>query len=349
MFSYISAEARVPQDHPLRPIRIITDAALTRLSRRFARMYARTGRPSIAPEKLLRALLLQVLFSVRSERLLMQQLDYNLLFRWFVGLNIDDPVWDATTFTKNRERLLKGDIAVAFFRAVLDQAANRGLLSSEHFTVDGTLLEAWASQSSFRPAEPDGHDGGGSAGGEFRGERRSNQTHYSRTDPDAMLARKTKFSEPKLAYRGHVMTENRHGLIVDAMVTQAYGRAEVDAALVMAERLPGTRRITLGADRGYDNGDLVGELRRMNITPHVKQNTARWGSSHVDRRTTRHTSYELSLRRRKWVERVFGWLKTTGLMRRVRHRGREKVDWVFRFAAAAHNLVRMGKLAGGCA
>ena len=289
--------------------------------------------------------MLQVLYSVRSERMLMEQLDYNLLFRWFVGLNMDDPVWDATTFSKNRERLLKGDIAEAFFQAVLRQARVAGLLSDEHFTVDGTLIEAWAGQKSFRRVdEPPAVSGeGGNPTVNFHGEKRSNETHCSTTDPEAMLARAGRGKESKLAYRGHLLTENRNGLVVNTRMTWAYGSAERDAALLMAEQIPGNRRVTLGCDKGYDATSFVSELRGLQVTPHVAQNTTR-RSSNVDQRTTRHFGYAISQRARKRVEEVFGWMKTIGLLRKTRHRGRARVGWMFTFTAAAYNLVRMRKL-----
>ncbi len=349
VFSYVSPEQRVPQDHPLRPIRTMADEALRGLKARFGRLYAKTGRPSIAPEKLLRALLLQVLYSVRSERMLMEQLDYNLLFRWFVGLNMDDVVWDATVFTKNRQRLIEGDIATAFFAAVLKVARSRGLLSDEHFTVDGTLLEAWAGQKSFRRVDDDHQppatriNEGSNPTVSFHGEQRSNQTHCSTTDPDAMLARKSRGTGAVLAYRGHLLTENRNGLVVSTLTTRAYGSAECDAALVMAEALPGTNRVTLGADRGYDARDFVAELRNMEITPHIAQNDTNRRSA-VDERTTRHVGYQLSQKKRKRIEEAFGWMKSIGLLRKLRHRGLERVGWMFTFTAAAYNLVRIRNL-----
>lgn len=348
MFSYISPEQRVPEDHPLRPIREMANRALKKLSPRFARIYAAGGRPSIAPEKLLRALLVQVLYSVRSERMLMEQLDYNVLFRWFVGLSMDDAVWNPTTFTKNRDRLLEGDIAQAFFSAVVEQIRNKKLLSDEHFSVDGTLLEAWASQKSFQPK--DGSDQGGSdddAGNptvNFRGQQRGNKTHRSTTDPDALLARKGLGKEAKLSYAAHALIENRNGIIVDTELTPAHGRAEVDAAMLMAERIAGDRQVTLGGDKGYDDRELVKQLRRMNVTPHPAPNIKRPGGSAIDARTSRHAGYALSQRRRKRIEEVFGWLKTVGLMRKLRHRGHEKVGWMFTFSAAAYNLVRARNL-----
>jgi transposase len=353
VFSYVSPEQRVPQEHPLRPIRAMADEALRHLQPRFSKLYSTTGRPSIAPEKLLRALLLQVLYSVRSERMLMEQLDYNLLFRWFVGLNMDDAIWDATVFSKNRQRLLSADIAEAFFAAVLKQARQRDLLSDEHFTVDGTLLEAWAGQKSFRHAEDGDHQPPTAGTGEgsnptvnFHGKKRRNQTHCSTTDPDAMLARKSRGTGAVLAYRGHLLTENRNGLVVSALTTQAYGSAERDAALLMAESLPGTHRVTLGADKGYDTHDFITELRRMEITPHIAQNDTKRRSA-IDERTTRHGGYQVSQKRRKRIEEVFGWMKSIGLLRKLRHRGLERVGWMFTFTAAAYNLVRIRNLMRG--
>jgi transposase len=352
VFSYVSPEQRVPMNHPLRPLRAMTDEALRDLRPRLNKLYAKTGRPSIAPEKLLRALLLQVLYSVRSERLLMEQLDYNLLFRWFVGLNMDDRIWDATVFTKNRQRLLTGDIAEAFFEAVLKQARQRDLLSDEHFTVDGTLLEAWAGQKSFRridrdqqpPAAGDGQ--GSNPTVNFHGEQRSNETHCSTTDPEAMLARKSRGTAAVLAYRGHLLTENRNGLVVATLTTHAYGSAEREAALLMAEALSGTHRVTLGADKGYDTQGLVSELRHMQVTPHIAQNNTNRRSA-IDKRTTRHLGYQLSQKARKRIEEVFGWMKTVGQLRKVRHRGVDRVGWMFTFTATAYNLVRMRNLLSG--
>ena len=348
IFSYISPEERVPPEHPLRAIRVMVDAVLKELSPQFARLYSHTGRPSIAPEKLLRALLLQVLYTVRSERLLMEQLDYNLLFRWFVGLNMDDPIWDASTFSKNRERLLEGDVARAFFDQVLAQARESDLLSDEHFTVDGTLIDAWAGQKSFKrkEAEPPSSppDDPGNPSIDFRGERRTNATHASTTDPEARLYKKAKGQEAKLCYLGHVLMENRHGLVVDTRVTPATGTAEREAALAMAEAIPGQQRVTLGADKNYDTRDFVGELRELRVTPHVAQHTT-GRSSAIDGRTTRHLGYAVSQRKRKCVEEIFGWLKTVGLMRKARHRGVARVGWTFTFAAAVYNLVRMRTLA----
>ncbi|MGH9701029.1 MAG: IS5 family transposase [Candidatus Acidiferrales bacterium] len=349
VFSYLSAEERVPQSHPLRPLRKMVDEALKELSPAFAKLYAKRGRPSIAPEKLLRALLLQVLYTIRSERQLMEQLDYNLLYRWFVGLNMDDRMWDVTVFTKNRERLLKGQIAQGFFEKVLEQAQAQQLLSEEHFTVDGTLIEAWAGQKSFQrkdtPPEPP-QDGGSNPTVNFHGEKRSNQTHPSTTDPEALLYRKSGGSESKLSYLGHVLMENRHGLVVATRLTRATGTAERDAALDMAARIPGgTRQVTLGGDKNYDTKDFVNKLREAAVTPHVAQNQHEHRSSAIDARTTRHEGYAISQRKRKRVEEIFGWIKTIAGLRKTRHRGRDRVGWMFTFAAAAFNLVRMRNLA----
>ena len=343
MFSYVSLEERVPPDHPLRAIRRITDRALERLSPRFGSLYVKFGRPSIPPERLLRALLLQALYTIRSERQLMEQLDYNLLFRWFVGLGIDDAVWAPTTFTKNRDRLLDGDIAAASFDAVLIHADSQRLLSDEHFTVDGTLLEAWASHKSFRPRDQDPPVGGGNPTVDFHGERRTNATHQSTTDPDARLYKKARGHEARLGYLGHVLLEHRSGLIVDTMVTPADGYGERDAGLVLVERLPRRRRITLAADKGYDTRDFVAGLRAMQVTPHVAQHTTGRRSA-VDGRTTRHPGYAVSQRKRKLVEQGFGWMKTVGGLRKLRHRGGELVDWIFTFTAAAYNIVRLRRL-----
>ncbi len=341
MFSYISPEKRVPEDHPLRPIRAMVDQVLKEMSPRFARLYAEVGRPSIPPERLLRALLLQIFYSVRGERLLMEQLDYNLLFRWFVGMTMDEKVWDHSVFSKNRDRLLNEEIAEAFFQRVLKIA--RPYLSDEHFTVDGTLIEAWASQKSFRPKDEEPRAGTGNPEVNFHGERRRNDTHPSTTDPEARLYRKAQGSEAKLSYLGHGLMENRHGLLVSTMVTPANGTAERDAALLMAEKIPGVKRVTLGADKNYDTREFVRELRHMNITPHVAQNNAH-RSSAIDERTTRYGSYSISQQRRKLVEQSFGWMKVIGLIRKVKLRGREKVSWWFTYVGAAYNLMRLQKL-----
>src|SRR5687767_328288 len=298
MFSYLSLEERVPQDHPLRAIRRITDRALERLSPKFGTLYINFGRPSVPPEKLLRALLLQALYTIRSERQLIEQLEYNLLFRWFVGLGMDDAVWSATTFTKNRDRLLDGDIAAAFFEAVLIHAETERLLSDEHFTVDGTLLEAWASHKSFRPrGEQDPPSGGGNPTVDFHGQRRRNETHQSTTDPDARLYKKAVGREARLGYLGHVLMEHRSGLLVDATVTPADGYGERDAALVMIAAIPGRHRITVAGDKAYDTRTAVAELRRMGATPHVAPNAERPGGSAIDGRTMRHAGYAVSQRK----------------------------------------------------
>jgi transposase len=348
MYSYLSPEQRVPADHPLRVIRKMSDEVLAGMSRQFDQMYAQTGRPSIAPEKLLRKLLLQVLYTVRSERLLMEQLDYNLLFRWFVGLNMDDAVWDASTFSKNRDRLLEGDVAEGFFPGVLEQARQRDVLSDEHFSVDGTLLEAWAGAKSYQAKVKKGKseppDDPGNPSVNFRGEKRSNATHESKTDPEAKLARKGPGKEAKLSYNGNLLIENRNGLIVDTEVWEANGTAERDAALAMLEQLPGNKQVTVGGDKGYDTADFVAECRHLQVTPHVAQNDQRRGGSAIDERTTRHAGYALSQRKRKRIEECFGWMKTIAMLRKVRHRGTLKVGWIFTFAAAAYNLVRLRNL-----
>lgn len=345
LFSYLSPEERVPATHPLRPIRHSVDTALVALSPQRETLYARTGRPSIAPEKLLRALLLQVLYSLRSERLLMEELQYNLLFRWFVGLDLDAPVWDVTVFTKNRDRLLAGEVATAFFEQVLVQAKAHRLLSDEHFTVDGTLIEAWAGQKSFKPkgqVTPPPDDPGNPSV-DFRGERRTNATHASTTDSEARLYKKASGQEAKLCFLGHVLMENRHGLVVNAMVTPATGTAERDAAVALVDARPSTRRITLAGDKNYDTAAFVDALRDRQVTPHVAQHTTGRRSA-IDGRTTCHPGYAVSQQKRKRVEEVFGWLKTIGLLRKVKLRGVQRVGWLFTFAAAVYNLVRIRNL-----
>jgi transposase len=348
LFSYLSCEARVPKDHPLRPIGALVDRALSVLSPAFDQLYADIGRPSIPPEKLLRALLLQAFYSVRSERQLMEQLDYNLLFRWFVGLAIDAPIWDVTVFTKNRDRFLEGEVAAQFFQAVLSQPEVRALLSDEHFSVDGTLIEAWASMKSFKPKDeaadgPPASGGGRNAARDFHDEQRANDTHASTTDPDARLFRKGRGKEAKLCHLGHLLMENRNGLIVDALVTEASGTAERDAAAAMLGRQTGRHRATLGADKGYDTAGFVADLRTLNVTPHVAQNTSGRRSA-IDARTTRHPGYAASQRLRKRIEESFGWIKTVGGLRKTRHRGTARVGWMFTLTAAACNLVRLPKL-----
>lgn len=346
MFSYLSPAQRVPDDHPLRPVRQITDRIFTQLSGLFAGLYSRIGRPSIPPEKLLRALLLQVLYTIRSERMLMEQLNYNLLFRWFVGLSMDEAVWDVTVFTKNRERLVEADVAREFLERVVAEARALNLMSNEHFTVDGTLLEAAASLKSFRKTDADEApppEDPGNPTVDFHGEKRSNETHASTTDPDAMLAKKAAGKEAKLSYSGHVLMENRNGLIADVEVLPATGTAERDAALVMLEAVPGDHPITVGADKAYDTKEFVKQTRNVKATPHVTQNN-KGRRSAIDARTTRHAGYQISQQRRQRVEEIFGWMKTIGGMRKLRHRGLHLVGWMFTFAAAAYNLVRIRNL-----
>jgi transposase len=340
MFSYVSPEKRVPADHPLRPIRKMVDEILKEMSPRFAKLYSDVGRPSIAPERLFRSLLLQIFYSVRSERMLIEQLQYNLLFRWFVGMEMDEGVWNHAVYSKNRERLLNEEIAESFFRRVLERA--RPFMSDEHFTVDGTLMEAWASHKSFRPKDGTGKPPGLGGDVDFRGEKRKNQTHESTTDPDARLWTKSRGSQAKLSYMGHVLMENRNGLLVQTFLTEANGRAERDAALLMAEALPAGKRVTLGGDKNYDTREFVRELRGMNITPHVAQNTTNRRSA-VDERTTRHAGYEVSQRKRKRVEQSFGWMMV-GMLKKVKLRGIDKVGWLFTFTGAAYNLCRLRTL-----
>ena len=341
MFSYVRLETRIPADHPLRAIRAMTDAALDGMSRKLDELYARTGRPSIPPEYLLRALVLQVLFSVRSERLLMEQLEYNLLFRWFVGLQMDDRVWDVTVFTKNRDRLLAGEVAERFFAEVVAQARAAGLLSDEHFTVDGTLLEAWAGQKSFKPR--DGSGGGRGQERDFHGERRKNDTHASTTDPEARLYKKGVGKEAKLCFLGHALGDNRHGLLVSTETTLATGTAEREAAERMLRRARRGRRGTAGADKAYDQHGFVEALREIGVTPHVAQNETHRRSA-IDGRTTRHAGYGISQWKRKALEQSFGWMKSVGLLRKMRHRGRRRVGWMFTFTAAVYDMVRMRRL-----
>lgn len=339
MFSCVTLEQRVPQDHPLREIRRLTDTVLRSLSAEFDELYAASGRPSIAPEYVLRALLLQAFYSVRSERQLVEQLDYNLLFRWFVGLSMDDAVWNHAVFSKNRDRLLTSEVAQRFF-AEVNRLAKR-FMSDEHFTVDGTLIQAWASQKSFRRKDG-GDDGDGS---EFHGQKRTNETHQSTTDPDARLYKKSYGKESRLSYLGHVLVENRNGLIASAMATTADGHAERDAALLMLSRHQKRRpqRVTVGADKAYDTQDFVATARELNVTVHAQKND-KGRRSCLDRRTTRHAGYARSLSRRWLVEKTFGWLKGTGPLRQVKLRGLNKVDWVFVFSCAAHNLLRLPRL-----
>jgi transposase len=365
LFSYVAIDARIPADHPLRAMKQLLEPVLADLAPRFATMYADGGRPSIPPEQLLRALLLQVLYTIRSERQLMEQLEYNLLFRWFVGLGMDDAVWHPTTFTKNRDRMLAGHVAEAFFAAVVREADTRGLLSREHFTIDGTLLEAWASHKSFRPKTPPG-DGappngtGGAAGrnadADFRGQTRSNATHASVSDPDARLARKGPAQPAVLAYAASVVTDNRHGLVVATAVGHATGTAEVEQAEQMLAGLSGepagrTGQRTVGADKLYDQQGFVHAVRELAFTPHVARNDHATHPSAIDEALARDPGYVESQRRRKLVEEGFGWGKVVGLLRKLRHRGVGRVDWVFTFTMGIYNLVRMRTLlrVGVCA
>src|ERR1700693_45206 len=340
VFSYVSAEQRIASDHPLRRIRAMTDAALQELSPEFDRLYAAGGRPSIAPEKLLRALLLQILYSRRSERMLMEEMNYNLLFRWFVGLEMDDRVWDVTVFTKNRERLVAGEISQKFLAAVLRQA--QGLLSDEHFTVDGTLIEAWASRRSFeKKAEPP--ERGTGAGGK----KLLRDTHESKTDPEARLFRRSRAAESKPSYLGHVITENRNGLVVAACVTQSSTKAEREAALEMLDHMGRQwAGITLGADKGYQEEQFIAGLRQRQIVPHVAEYAVQ--SKHwpnwLRPEERAGGGFEQSQKKRKRVEQVFGWIKQSAGLRQTKLRGRGRVDWMFRLAAAALNLLRMQRL-----
>ena len=346
LFSYVRPDSRVPADHPLRAIRKITDAALARLSDRFDAIYADTGRPSIPPEKLLRALLLQAFYSVRSERQLMEQMNYNLLFRWFVGLSVDEPVWVPTVFSHNRDRLLRGDIAAEFMAAVLSLPDVEVLLSTEHFSADGTQIKAWASMKSFRRRDGSDQDSGPGRNGErdFHGDKRSNETHASTTDPDARLSRKAAGREAKLAYTGHLLMENRNGLVVDARLTQATGTAEPQAACDMISDLPAGGRVTVGADKAYDTAAFVARMRELGVTPHVAQNINAHRGSNIDARTTRHAGYAVSQVIRKRIEEANGWIKCVAEMEQTKHRGLARVGWMFQLKAAAYNLVRLPKL-----
>lgn len=351
LFSYVDLEKRIRPDHPLRVIRGIVNSTLLTLSPEFDGLYSLWGRVSIPPERLLRALLLQAFYSIRSERQLVERIEFDLLFRWFVGLGVDDPVWDASSFAKNRDRLLAGDVAVKFLATVLAHRQVKTLLSTEHFSVDGTLLEAWASTKSFRPKDGSGSlpDAGRNGEQDFHGQKRSNDTHASITDPDAQLYKKGRGKEAKLCFMGHALMENRNGLIVGAVATRASGHAERLAALHLIEPYADRpQAITLGGDKGFDTQDFVAELREINVTPHVTQNT-KGRRSAIDGRTTRHPGYDVSLRIRKRIEEAFGWAKTVAGMRKARHRGLAKIDWQFTFAMAAYNLVRLPKLLGSVA
>jgi len=350
LFSYLGVEARLRSDHPLRAIRALTDETLAAMEHDLAALYSGIGRPSIPPQMLLRAMLLQAFYSVRSERQLMERMEFDLLFRWFVGLGADEPVWDPSSFSKNRERLLDGDVAARFLATLMGRPRIKRLLSSDHFSVDGTMIQAWSSMKSFKPIEQNDDEptppGGRNAETNFHGETRSNATHASTTDPEAKLYRKGPGMEARLAFLGHALMENRCGLVVDACLTQANGHAERLAALAMIEKQADRpSAITLGADKGYDTSDFVNELRSMNVRPHVAQNvTRRFGRSAIDRRTTRHPGYATSQRIRKRIEEAFGWMKTIGGMRRPMLRGTDRVGWAFTFVAAAYNLVRLPKL-----
>jgi transposase len=348
LFSYISAEARVPSNHPLRKVRELVRDVLRELNRSLSRLYASEGRPSIPPEQLLSALLLQVLYGIRSERQLMEQLDYNLLYRWFVGLSPDDPIWDATVFTKNRDRLQSGEVFATFMAKLLDHPQVKPLLSDEHFSVDGTLIEAWASQKSFRPKDSPGDADGGS---NFHGQKRKNDTHASTSDPDSRLYRKAAGREAKLSYMGHALMENRHGLAVGGMVTVANGTAERRAAETMLKRKAkqAGKRITVGEDKAYDSSDHVAKLRAIAVTPHVAQNqaitsTGKHRQSAIDGRTTRHEGYGISQSRRAMIECIFGWGKQHGTMRKTKHRGVGRVAADFLLNLIAYNLIRIPKL-----
>lgn len=354
LFSYVRLEDRIAADHPLRAIRALVEEVLERLSGRLAELYSHTGRPSIPPEQLLKATLLQAFFSVRSERQLMEQIDYNLLFRWFVGLEMDARVWDASSFSKNRDRLLEADVAREFLATLMGLARVKRLLSADHFSVDGTLIEAWASMKSFRRKDGSDEPPGPGRNGErdFRRDKRSNETHASSTDPDARLFRKSGGQESRLAYLGHALMENKNGLIVDAQMTHATGTAEREAALVMIERTrrPG-KRVTLGADKLYDAASFTGELRARGITPHVAINgtVSKLGKVRktlVDKRTTRHKGYAISLAIRKRIEEGFGWAKTIGGLAKLKVRGLARADAAFTFRMIAYNLIRIPKLIG---
>lgn len=351
-FSFKSIEDRIPQDHPIRPLKKLVDQALENLSKDFDRLYAKTGRPSIPPEQLLRALLLQIFFSIRSERQLVEQLEYNMMFRWFVGLNLDDDIWNHSTFTKNRDRLLEGEIAQRFFEEVLAMAKKQGLVSQEHFTVDGTIIEAWASHKSFQRKDDDSDDDEppkGSGRGknpdvDYQGQKRKNDTHESKTDPDARLYRKSRRTGAQMCYMGHALMENRNGLVVDVRVTHAVGKAEEKAAASMAAAIRGKHRATLGGDKGYDSNELLRELRDMGVTPHIAKNDHERRTSSIDQRTLRHDGYDVSQKKRKLVEQIFGWGKTVGSLRKMKHRGLELVQSITTFNLAAYNLIRVRNL-----
>ena len=349
LFSVIPIDSWIEETHPLRGIAIRVEPILKALSRDFDAIYSSTGRPSIPPEQLLKALLLQVLYTIRSEAQLLEHLRFNLLYRWFVGLAPDSHIWDETVFSKNRDRLLNGAIASKFFQKVLEMAEAEGLVSNDHFSVDGTQIQAWASQKSFQPKDEDKKSGGGTDDPgnpsiDFHGEKRMNETHESKTDPESRLYKKSKGAESKLSYLGHALMENRNGLVVDAQVTHADGTAERDSAMGMAMRISTEHRKTMGADKAYDTKDFVDVLGVLNVTPHVAQNTKRRGGSAIDERTTRHAGYEVSQKKRKLIEEIFGWLKTVGPMRRPHFRGLKRMSWWFKFSVAVYNLLRIRNL-----
>jgi transposase len=350
-FSYKSIEDRIPKDHPVRALKNLVDEALANLSNDLDLLYSHTGRPSIPPEQLLRALLIQIFFSVRSERQLVEQLDYNMMFRWFVGLNLDDDIWNATTFTKNRDRLMEGEIAERFFEEVLAMAKNQGLVSQDHFTVDGTIIEAWASHKSFQRKEessdddpPNNSGAGRNPDVDYKGQKRKNDTHESKTDPDARLCRKSQRTGAQLGYMGHALMENRNGLVVDVRVTHAVGKAEPTAAASMAAAIKGKHRVTLGGDKGYDSDDFLRKLRDMGVTPHIAKNDHERRTSSIDDRTLRHDGYHVSQKKRKLVEQIFGWGKTVGCLRKLKHRGLDLVTSITTMNLAAYNLIRIRNL-----
>jgi transposase len=344
LFVYLSPESFVPKDHPLRPIRVMADKALAELNADFNKIYADTGRPSIPPEQLLKALLLQAFYTIRSNRQLVEQLNYNILFRWFVGLALDEKVWDHSSFSTNLERLIEAEVSRRFLAGIVAQARKAKLLSDEHFSVDGTLIEAWASIKSFQPKDGPKPPVGRNDERDFHGEKLKNETHASTTDPDARLYKKSSGKEARMSYLGHALMENRNGIIIDGTISHATGTAEREAAVEMVAEVAGTKRITVGGDKGYDTKDFVEEMRGLEVTPHVSQNVSRKGGSAIDGRTTRHAGYAVSLRVRKRIEEAFGWIKTIGNLRKTRHRGIAKVDWYFTLAISAYNLVRMRNL-----
>lgn len=345
LYVYVTPESFVPKDHPLRPIRLMADKALREMDAHFERLYASSGRPSIPPEKLLKAQLLMILYSIRSNRQLVEQIRYNLLFRWFLGMAMDEKVWDHSSFSQNQERLIGSETAAVFLSGIIKQAEKKRLLSREHFTVDGTLIEAWASVKSFRPKDGPPSTGGGGRNDsvDFHGQTLSNDTHESSSDPQARFYRKGNNREAKLCYQGHLLMENRNGLIIDSQVTIASGTAEREAALTMIDARPRKRRVTLGGDKGYDTREFVRALRERNVTPHLARNDSRRKSS-IDGRTTSHPNYAISQRVRKRIEEGFGWMKTVGRMRKTLYRGLEKINWQLTLHAAAYNLVRMRTL-----